>query len=107
VLSGGEAYLSLSLAGSKVEVREVAWDWLIQRRQLGIDQKMVMSGIDTIGAGRCHSHTTKPEMNDRLGRQRVAILDVNEINGGARRGGSGPTTRWHLAISDCGRRHPD
>jgi hypothetical protein len=107
MLSGGQAYLSLCLAGSKVEVREVAWDWSIQRWQIGIDQKMVMSGILMIGAGRCHSHATKPKMNDRLGRQRVAILDVNEINGGARRGGSGPTTRWHLAIGNRGRRHPD
>jgi hypothetical protein len=64
MLSGGQAYLSLCLAGSKVEVREVVWDWLIQRRQVGIDQKMVMSGILTIGAGRRHSHTTKPKMND-------------------------------------------
>jgi hypothetical protein len=64
MLSGGQAYLSLSLAGPKVQVREVGWDWLIQRRQFSIDQQMVMSGILAIGAGRRHPHPTKSKMND-------------------------------------------
>ncbi len=107
MLPGGQAHVSLSLAGAKMQVREVAWNRLIQRRQLGIDQQMVMSGILSIGARGCYSHTAKPKMNDRLGRQRVAVLDVNEINGGPRRGRCGPTASGGLAVSDSGRRNPD
>jgi hypothetical protein len=95
------------LAGAKMQVGEVIWNRLIQRRQLGIDQEMVMSGILSIGACGRYSHTAKPKMNDRLGRQRVAVLDINEINGGPRRGRRGPTTTWRLAVSDPGRHNPD
>src|SRR5258708_32891524 len=107
MLPGGQAHVSLSLAGAKMHVREVAWNRLSQRRQLGIDQQMVMSGILSIGARGRYSHTAKPKMNDRLRRQRVAVLDVNEINDGPRRGRCGPTASWGLAVSDPGRRNPD
>src|SRR5258705_513678 len=75
MLSEWKVDLCLVLAGAKMQVCEVARNWLIQRRQLGIDQQMVMSGILPIGARRCHSHTAKPNMNDRFGRQRIAVLD--------------------------------
>ena len=107
MLPGGQAHVSLGLAGAKMQVREVAWNRLIERRQLGIDQQMVMSGILSVGTCGCYSHTAKPKMNGRLGRQRVAVLDVNEINRGPWRGRCGPTASWGLAVSDCGRRNPD
>jgi len=66
-----------------------------------------MSGILSIGARGRYSHTAKPKMNDRLRRQRVAVLDVNEINDGPRRGRCGPTASWGLTVGDPGRRNPD
>src|SRR5262245_2341288 len=85
MLPGGQAHFSLSLAGAKMQVREVVWNRLIQWRQLGIDQQMMVTGVLSIGACRRHPHAAQPKMNGRLGRQRVAILDVNEINGSSRR----------------------
>ncbi len=107
MLPGGQAHFSLSLAGAKMQVREVVWNRLIEWRLLGIDQQMVVSGILSIGARRRHSHTAKPKMNRRLGRQRIAILDVNEINGGARRRRCGTTAGGGLTVGGSGHRNPD
>src|SRR5215467_13886818 len=107
MLARGQTHLGLGLAGAKMQVREVVWNRLIQRRQFRIDQQMVMSGILSVGARGCYSHTAKPEMNDRLGRQRVAVLDVDEIYGGSWRGRCGRTASWGLAVSHPGRRDPD
>lgn len=85
MLPRGEVHFSLSLAGAKMQVIEVARDRLVQRRQIGIDDQMVVSGILSIGSRRRHPHTAKPETNSRLGRQRVTILRLDEINGGPRR----------------------
>src|SRR2546428_2530550 len=98
MLAGGQAHVSLGLAGAKMQVRKVVGNRLIQRRQLGIDQQMVMSGILSIGARGRYSHTAKPKMNDRLGLQRVAVLDVNEINGRPGRRRWGATASWGLAV---------
>jgi|SRR5712671_4543093 len=106
MLPGGQVHFSLSLAGAKMQVREVVWNRLIQWRQLGINQQMVVSGILSIGARGRHSHTAKPKMNGRFGRQRVAILDVNEINGGACRRRCG-TAGGGLTVGGSGHRNPD
>src|SRR5215471_2653315 len=107
MLSGRQAQFGLSLAGTKMQVREVVWNRLIQRRQLGIDQQMVMSRVLSIGACWCHPHTAKPEVDDRFGRECVRILNVYEINGSTRRGRCGSTARRGLAMSDAGGRNPD
>src|SRR6516165_7628932 len=85
VLSGRQVHFSLGLACTEVEVIEIVWNWLIQRRRLGIDQQMVVPGILSIGARRCHSHTAQPKMNGGLGRKGLTILQVDEIDRGSRR----------------------
>jgi hypothetical protein len=107
MLPGGQAHVSLSLASAEMQVCKVVWNRLIERRQLGIDQQMVMSGILSVGARRCYSHTAKPKMNGGLGWQRIAVLDVNEINGGPWRGRRRSTASRGLAVNNCGCRNPD
>jgi len=89
VLSGRQAHLSFGLAGAKMQVIEIVWNWLIQWGQFGIDQQMVVSGIFSIGTCWRHPHPAQPKMNGGSGRKRVAILQVDEINrrpcGGRRR----------------------
>jgi hypothetical protein len=81
MLARGQIHFSLSLAGAKMQVIEVAWNRLIQRRQLRIDYQMMVSRILSFRSRRRHPHTAKPKMNSRLGRQCVAILKIDEING--------------------------
>ena len=107
VLPRRQAHFSLRLASTKMQMRKVAWNGLIQRRQFGIDQQVVMSGIFSIGARRCHPHTAKAEADGRFGRQRVAILNVYEVNGSTGRRRRGSTARGGLAMSSSGGRSPD
>jgi hypothetical protein len=46
-------------------------------------------------------------VDDRFGRQCVAVLDVDEIHSSARRGRRGSTARRGLAMSGAGGRSPD
>ena len=68
MLPRGQVHFGLGLAGAKMQVIEVARNRLIQRRQLGIDYQMVVSGILPIGPRRCYPHAAKPKTNSRLGR---------------------------------------
>jgi len=49
------------LTGSEVEVIEIVGDGLVERRQLSIDQQMVMTGIRTIESGGCNPHLLQTE----------------------------------------------
>ena len=40
----------------EVQMVEVIRDGLVERRQLGIDQEVVMAGIGPLDARRCHPH---------------------------------------------------
>lgn len=52
MLPRGQVHFGLSLAGAKMQVIEVAWNRLVQRRQFGIDYQMVVSSILPIGSRR-------------------------------------------------------
>ena len=80
VLSGRQAHLGLGLACTEVQVIEIVWNRLIQGRQLGIDQQIVVAGILSIGTCRRHPHAAQPKMNGGLGRKRLTILQVDEVN---------------------------
>jgi len=80
-----ERDLGLGLAGAEVEVIEVVGDRLVERRQLGVDQQVVMSRIGAIRAGGGDAHFAQAEPYRRLGRDGRAILEVGEIDLGPRR----------------------
>ena len=49
-----------------MQVIEVIRDRLVERRQIGVDQQMMMTGIGLLDAGRRHAHVDKPEMDDGI-----------------------------------------
>jgi len=80
VFPGRQSDLSLALGVAEVQMIEIRRDRLVQRRQLGIDQQMVVPGIRTIYTRPRQLHATKPKTNRRLGWNQRAILEIEEIN---------------------------
>ena len=79
VLPGAERQLCLGLAGTKVQVVEIVGYGLIQRRQIGIDQKVMVPRIRTIRTRRCNTHVSQAEMDGQLGRNSCPIFEVIKI----------------------------
>src|SRR5215467_7554070 len=107
MFTGGEVDFSLGLTGTKMQVIEVIWNRLIQRRHLRIEQQMMVAGILPIGARRRHSHAAKPKMNGRLGRQRITVLKVDKINSGPRGGRCRSAASVGLTVCSSRGRNPD
>ena len=84
VFAGRQADLGFGLTNAEMKMVEVVRDRRIERRQLGVDQQVMVSGIRPIDARRGQSHSAQTEMDDGLGRNRLAALDVDEINHRAR-----------------------
>jgi hypothetical protein len=82
VSAEGERYRCFGLASSEVKMIEVVWYGLIERRQLGVNQKMVVAGIGLFDTRRRHAHIDKTEANGRILSEHGAILQTNEINPG-------------------------
>src|SRR5271166_1790024 len=72
------------MTGAEVQMIEVTGDGLIERRQLGIDQEVVMAGIFSIGAGGRDVHVAQSEIERELRRHGCAVLEVDEIDFGSR-----------------------
>src|SRR5262252_283773 len=81
MLPGRQADFSLGLPRPKMQVVEIVRNRLIKWWQLGVDQQVMVPGILSVGARRRHPHATKAKMYHRLRRQRITILEVDEING--------------------------
>jgi len=64
VLSCGQRDLRLGLATAKMNVVEIAWDRLIERRQWGVDEKVMMTGIRLGCSCRRDLHVVDSEMRD-------------------------------------------
>jgi len=75
-----ERYLRFSLPRAEMEMIEVVWYGLIERRQGGVDQQVMMPSVGLGHARRCNSHVQKAEMYDRVGRKIRAITQSDEIN---------------------------
>jgi hypothetical protein len=74
----------LGLATAKMNVVEIARDRLIERRQFGIDEKVMMTGVWLGYAGRGDLHVLDPETDLDLGGDRRAVLEVDEEYPGIR-----------------------
>jgi len=74
----------LGLSRPEVQMIEVIRDRLIQRRQLGVNQEMVVAGVGLFDARRRHAHVGKTEMNCRLLPNYGSLLQVDKINPGVR-----------------------
>jgi len=66
VLAQRKVNCCFGLARSEMQMIEVIRYRLIQRRQLGVDQEMVVAGVGLFDARRRHAHVGKTKMNGRL-----------------------------------------
>ena len=79
-----ERNLSLALPAAEMEMIEVIWDRLIERRQFGVDKQMMMAGIFAIGASGREAHVFQAEIYGEFRWQDRAFFDrISEINLGA------------------------
>jgi hypothetical protein len=84
VLTCGQGDFGLGLAAAKMNVVEIARNRLIKRRQTGIDEKMMMTGIWLRGACRSDLHVLDPEMDRDLGGDRRTVLEIDKEYPGIR-----------------------
>src|SRR5262249_25414691 len=80
VRSRAEIHLRLGLPGAVMQVVEVVGDGLIERRQVGIDQQVMMAGVRAVGAGRGDAHAAQAEMNDGFRRDGGTVPQADEID---------------------------
>ena len=78
VLSCGQRDLGLGLAVAKMNVVEIARDRLIERRLSGVDEKVMMTGIRPYYSCGRDLHVLDPETDLDLGRDRRAVLEIDE-----------------------------
>ena len=69
VLAVLERDLGLGLAGAEMQVVEVARDRLVERRQVGVDQQVMMAGVLAVRAGGRDAHVAQAEIDRGLGRR--------------------------------------
>jgi hypothetical protein len=75
-----EGDFRLGLAGSEMQMIEVVGNGLIERRQLGVDQQVMMTGIRAIGAGWCDPHLSQAKADSHLWWNGLAVLEIDEVN---------------------------
>jgi hypothetical protein len=63
MVAGLERDGGFGLSSAEMQVIEIARDRLIKRRQIGIDEKVMMTRIWALGARRRHAHVFEPKMN--------------------------------------------
>ena len=74
------------LAAAEVEMVLIVRNRLVERRQIRVDQQMVMTGVGPLRSGRRDAHPMQAEMNRGLRADDRAVLEVDEFNLGAGRG---------------------
>src|ERR1700722_10562928 len=94
--SGRQREFSLRLAPAEVEMVLVVRDRLVERRQVRIDQEMMVTRVGPLRARRRDAHPMQPEMDGRFWADDGAILDIDEFNLGARWGWRGSALRGGL-----------
>src|SRR5262249_13646795 len=78
-------YLRFGLAGAEVQMVEIVRDGLVKRRQLGVDQQVVMAGVLAERAGRRDAHVAQAEIDLQLRRNGGSVLEIDEVDLCARR----------------------
>ena len=80
VLPEGKGDGRFRLPGAEMQMIEVVRDRLVQRRQLGIDQEVMVPGIGIVDAGRRDAHLEEAEVKRHLRANDGAVLQTDEIN---------------------------
>ena len=85
------------LAGAEMQVVLIVRDRLIERRQRRIDEKMVMSRVRLVHAGRSHTHLLKSEAHRESGRHIRPVVGRYDID--ARAGRRGMAGSWQARLA--------
>lgn len=96
MLAGFERNLGLGLAGAKMQMIKVVRDGLIEGRQMGIDQEMMMTRVFAVGTRRRNAHISQPEIELQLCRDRCSVLEIDEVHLGSGTGRSRTTGSLRL-----------
>jgi hypothetical protein len=100
-----ERHRRLGLAGAEVQVLEVVRDRLIERRQFGIDDEMMVPGVGIGQPRRRDTHVDQSEMDRDVRRNLVAVLHADEIHPRVRRAAvrcTGSATRTLILSENSG-----
>src|SRR6195256_3714011 len=84
MLTCGQSDFRLGLTAAKMNVVEIARDRLIERRQCGIDEKVMMTGIWLRDAGSSDLHVLNPETELDPGGDCRAVLEIDKEHPGIR-----------------------
>ena len=90
------------LAGAEMQVVLIVRDRLIERRQRRIDEKMVMSRVRLVHAGRSNAHLLKSEAHRESGRHIRPVVGRYDID--ARAGRRGMAGSWRRGLRGLCRR---
>ena len=60
VAAGRQVKARLGLPETEMQMVVVVWYWLIQWRQIGIDDQVMMTGIGLLNASRCDAAPLNP-----------------------------------------------
>jgi hypothetical protein len=77
----------LGLAGAKMKMIEIVGNRLVERRQIGVDQKVMVSGVGFVEACRRDAHIEQAEADHRVGRDIGAVGGIDEVDLGVLRRG--------------------
>src|SRR6188474_464455 len=88
VTADRQRHLGFGLSRAEVKMFEVVRDRLVEAGHLGVDNQMVMPGVGPRKAGWRNTHVLQTEIDGDLLRDRVAVLQADEIDLGIRWRGS-------------------
>ena len=80
VRSGRQSKVDLGLTSAEMHMIGIVRNGFVERRQLSVDQQMMVTGIGFVRTGRRNAHSTQAEMYRRRRADDCAVLQVNEIN---------------------------
>ena len=82
-----ERNFSFSLTGAKVQMIEIIWYRFIERREIGIDQQVMMSGVEFFKARGRDAHSNQSKTDDWCGNDIRVLRGINEVHFRSRRRG--------------------
>ena len=89
-----ERQVCLRLAAAEVQMIEIVWNGLIERRQFGVDQQMMVTRVFAVRPSGSDAHVPETEMDPELALNGRAVLDIDEIDFGSRRRGREASGVW-------------
>ena len=80
VFAYGQGHGRFRLPCAEMKMIEIARYRIVQRRQLGIDQEVMVTRVGPVDSRRGNSHVSEPKVKGWAGRQNGTILYTDEEN---------------------------